>query len=201
MPDFSKTSLPQDAPFTRATAPSPSAGPLGAPEANGEARVAELPVPGQVSAAGESTTRIEVEVDVPLVSPNRLMGEHWRSRHHRRKRERTAVARALSGRKPPPGPWHVHVVRLGSRKLDSHDGLPMCAKSVVDEVASFLGIDDRHLRVTYGQEVRRELAPPLMLAPGRPSRARGYRVWTRILIETDSRAALASDAAIGNGKD
>ena len=53
------------------------------------------------------------------------------------------------------GPWLVTVSRISPGPgVDAHDNLPAAAKHVVDEVAAWLGIDDRSPLVTwrYAQE-------------------------------------------------
>jgi hypothetical protein len=129
------------------------------------------------------------EAEIPLISPNRLRAEHWRSRAWRVKCERAEIARVLAGvGTPPPGPWIVTVVRLGPRELDAHDNLGTSAKGVVDEIAAWLGLgSDRDPRVTwrYAQEKRLEPARPTRTPTGRERPAKGkHRVWVRVEVET-----------------
>jgi hypothetical protein len=135
---------------------------------------------------------LEVDIACELVSPNRLMGEHFRSRHWRRRRERRAVAVALEGTTPPPGPrWIVTITRVSSRLLDT-DNLQASAKAFRDECADYLGCGDAAkgpITWLYAQRVervRRAVAGPYI--HGKPGPA--FRVWCRIRIATDRSGEL-----------
>jgi len=100
-----------------------------------------------------------MKVTLPLHTHSGNMGhgrEHWGARRARVKRERTATALVLT-------PWRHHawgfpltvtLVRIAPRALDAEDNLTAALKSVRDEVAAQLGVDDRDARVRwlYGQE-------------------------------------------------
>jgi hypothetical protein len=138
------------------------------------------------------------EAEIPLISPNRLRAEHWRSRAWRVKCERAEMARTLAGvGAPPPGPWIVTVVRLGPRELDAHDNLPLSAKGIVDEIARWLGLkcdEDPQVTWSYAQEKRLEPARELRTPTGRKKAPKTmHRVWIRVEVET--RAAPANDFA------
>jgi hypothetical protein len=123
---------------------------------------------------------VVVEVDVAPVSINALTHEHWRTRHHRRRRERRAVARALEGKRVPPFPLRVTFVRLAPGTLDE-DNLSSAFKTPRDEVTAWLGLrNDRDPRVQwrYAQEKARVVRPRGL---SRPS-GRKFRVWMRIEI-------------------
>lgn len=51
-------------------------------------------------------------------------------------------------------PLEIHLVRLAPSRVDKHENLPMCFKSVVDGICDWFGIDDRGDDIiwTYGQE-------------------------------------------------
>ena len=146
-----------------------------------------------MSAALATEATLVVEVDVELVSLNRLTHEHWRSRHHRRRREREVVRKALSGQRPPPGPWEVTITRLGPRRLDD-DAIPTAAKAIRDEIGSFLGCGDGPRAPVvwrYAQEVRREPARGRRTASGWVRPTTRWRVWCR--VEIGSRDSASAD--------
>lgn len=95
--------------------------------------------------------------------------EHWRQRTRRVKAERTAVAWALRAAERPPIPCAVLLTRIApSNGLDPDDNLPSSMKGVRDQIAEWLGVDDRKrqlVRYLYAQErgpygVRIEFQPP-----------------------------------------
>ena len=68
--------------------------------------------------------------------------------------ERQATAWALVGQERPPIPCSVRLTRVGPGMLDD-DNLVGAMKGVRDEVAKWLGIDDRHrdtVRYVYEQK-------------------------------------------------
>jgi hypothetical protein len=83
--------------------------------------------------------------------------EHHLARARRTRREIAAVLVALAGRKPPPLPLVVVLIRVGWNPLDV-DGLVSSVKAPVDAVARWLGVDDRDGRVRWhlAQQVTRE---------------------------------------------
>lgn len=84
--------------------------------------------------------------------------EHWRARSRRVKAERSAVFWRLfaSNAKPPIMPCTVTLTRLApSNGLDS-DNLQSSQKGVRDEVAKWLGIDDKSPLVTWNYAQRRD---------------------------------------------
>lgn len=81
--------------------------------------------------------------------------EHFRVRAKRVKAERTAVAWALVGKTKPAIPCSVRLTRVGPATCDD-DNLSGALKAVRDEIAKWLGIDDRHSRqVRYVYEQRK----------------------------------------------
>jgi hypothetical protein len=91
---------------------------------------------------------------IRVESPNRLHDEHPGSRARRVRAERAAVREALAGSKLAPGPWLVRLVRLAPRRLDD-DNATSSMKAVRDEVAAWLGVDDRDPRVRFLVEQER----------------------------------------------
>ena len=85
--------------------------------------------------------------------------EHWRYRQKRAKDQHWHVRVALVAGNAPWNwderrPFHIHLTRLATRKLDT-DNLAGSLKHVRDAVAKFLGVDDGdEQKVTWsvGQE-------------------------------------------------
>lgn len=91
-------------------------------------------------------------------SPNSTRREHPMVGHRRVKRERHAVAAALMFRARPALPVTVTLVRCSLGTCDD-DNLAGAFKAIRDEVANWLGIDDRDARVTWvveQQKVKRD---------------------------------------------
>jgi hypothetical protein len=95
--------------------------------------------------------------------------EHWRYRQQRAKSQHSQVLVGLASAKglPESAPVRVLLTRYSPGQLDSHDGLRASLKFVVDEIASWYGVDD---------------ADPQFEWVYRQDRARHYGV--RILIES-----------------
>ena len=74
--------------------------------------------------------------------------EHWRARTKRVKAERDAVAWALNTIQKPALPCFVRLTRIGPTSgLDPFDNLPSSMKGVADQVAAWLGVNDRDVGV------------------------------------------------------
>jgi hypothetical protein len=97
---------------------------------------------------------VAVEVPIRVESPNRLHDEHPGSRARRVRAERAAVREALAGSRAPPAPWRVRLIRLAPRRLDD-DNATASMKALRDEVAAWLGVDDRDPRVRFVVEQER----------------------------------------------
>jgi hypothetical protein len=81
--------------------------------------------------------------------------EHWRKRAKRVRMEREVVQISLYTRKPPPLPCTITLTRCApSRGLDG-DNLQGALKAVRDQVAVWLGCDDRDPRVEWRYEQQR----------------------------------------------
>jgi hypothetical protein len=79
--------------------------------------------------------------------------EHWRVKAKRVASERNSTSYALMGEQKPPIPCSVRLTRVGPGMLDD-DNLVGAMKGVRDEIAKWLGIDDRHsetVRYVYAQ--------------------------------------------------
>ena len=109
---------------------------------------------------------------IPIRTRGSNAREHWTARHERVKRERRHTASMLLGQQRPGIPCVVTLTRLSSGTLDPGDNLPAALKGVRDQIAAWLGIDDRHShqvryeyrqrrvpRGQYGVEV--EFGPPV----------------------------------------
>jgi hypothetical protein len=83
--------------------------------------------------------------------------EHWRARaaRVRKERETTAWAIATASRKPPAIPCTVTLTRVGPSNGLDDDNLPGSMKGVRDQIAVWLGIDDRTKLVTWTYDQRR----------------------------------------------
>jgi hypothetical protein len=80
--------------------------------------------------------------------------EHWRVKAKRVASERNSTSYALMGEQKPPIPCSVRLTRVGPGMLDD-DNLVGAMKGVRDEIAKWLGIDDRHsetVRYVYAQK-------------------------------------------------
>jgi hypothetical protein len=95
-----------------------------------------------------------VSVEFPLVLKGSNAREHHMARSRRVDRERSATRRALSGEQQPGPLLVVRLTRLAPRTLDPGDNLPTSLKGVRDQVATWLGVDDRSplVRFEYAQE-------------------------------------------------
>lgn len=80
--------------------------------------------------------------------------EHFRVKAKRVKAERDATAWKLAGQPKPAIPCSVRLTRVGPRSCDD-DNLIGGLKAIRDEVAKWLGVDDRHrhqVRYVYDQK-------------------------------------------------
>lgn len=85
--------------------------------------------------------------------------EHFRVRAKRVKAERQAVALVLGPQKKPALPIVVTLTRIApSNGLDPDDNLPSAFKAVRDEIAAWLGVDDKD-RATVRYEYEQERGP------------------------------------------
>lgn len=87
---------------------------------------------------------------VPLKTQSPNARELWQMRTSRVKKERQAVAWMLKGHAKPPIPCSVLLTRVAPSAGLDDDNLSGALKGVRDQVAEWLGIDDRHhLQVRY----------------------------------------------------
>lgn len=102
--------------------------------------------------------------------------QHWQVVWRRgvKEKDRARLALEATGmgvtRPSAERPWTVTVTRCGPGKLDAHDALPASAKHVVDAVAEWLGVDDKHANVVayrYAQRREREWSVEVEVDDGR----------------------------------
>ena len=93
---------------------------------------------------------------VPIKTTGSLNSrELWQARSSRVKKERKTVAWALVGQARPPIPCSVRLTRVAPSAGVDDDNLSGALKGVRDQVAEWLGIDDRHhrqVRYVYAQK-------------------------------------------------
>lgn len=96
---------------------------------------------------------------------------HWRVKAKRVKKEREATAWALAGKQPPVMPCTVLLTRVGPSNGLDDDNLRGSLKAVRDQVAAWLGVDDRSplVKWEYGQRRTREWG--VEVVAGQPSRS------------------------------
>lgn len=145
-----------------------------------------------------TTVRVEIP-GLRLVSEANAH-EHWRERQRRAKDQREVVRLTLRTRMKVAVPCDVMIVRVAPASLDT-DNLQGSAKHVRDEIAAWLGIDDRDPRVTwrvaqvrgkpreYG--VRIYVRPWSLAVVGARVRTEAETTRVEVVLTTAQRAALA----------
>ena len=83
-----------------------------------------------------------IRVDIRTV-PGMNVREHWRARARRVKAERAAVAWMLAGKPKPSVPCIVTLTRVAPSNGLDDDNLAGALKGVRDQVAEWLGVDDK----------------------------------------------------------
>lgn len=111
---------------------------------------------------------------VPIrTAPGMNVREHWRARFRRVKAERMAVAWLLKQERSPLLPCSVLLTRLSPRGRLDDDNLPGSLKAIRDEVAAWLGVDDRHdhiVKYRYAQ-ARGDWGVRVEFLPAEPAQA------------------------------
>lgn len=111
---------------------------------------------------------------VPLRTVSALNArEMWQARASRVKKERKTVAWSLVGQQKPAVPCSIRLTRVSPGNGTDDDNLPGALKAVRDQIAEWLGIDDRHRNVVryhyaqrrgakgeWGVEIEFGVAPP-----------------------------------------
>jgi hypothetical protein len=86
--------------------------------------------------------------------PGQNVRENWRARYRRVKAERQTVAWMLNGHTKPPTPCTVRLNRVAPSAGVDDDNLAGALKAVRDQVAEWLGVDDKRsdvARYVYAQ--------------------------------------------------
>lgn len=83
---------------------------------------------------------------------------HWRAKASKVKAERQATAWSTVGKKAPPVPCTVLLTRVGPSNGLDDDNLRGSLKAVRDEIADWLGVNDRLPLVTWTYAQRRAKA-------------------------------------------
>jgi hypothetical protein len=97
-----------------------------------------------------------ISITVPIRTISGMNArEHWRGRARRVKKEREAAAWMLAGKKPPAVPCTVLMTRVGPTAGLDDDNLASSCKGLRDQIAQWLGIDDRSPLVTWRCAQRR----------------------------------------------
>lgn len=105
------------------------------------------PVPGRAG-SGEGGSEIRVVVPCRTINPLNQR-EHWQQRARRVRDERTHAAVALHGTERPALPCVVTFTRVAPSSGLDCDSLPASCKGMRDQVAHWLGVDDRDPRVRW----------------------------------------------------
>ena len=94
-------------------------------------------------------------IAVPIRTvPGMNTRESWRARARRVKAERRTVAWLLAGKPKPPAPLTVRLTRVAPSNGLDDDNLAGALKAVRDQIADWLGIDDKRsdrVRYVYAQ--------------------------------------------------
>lgn len=94
-------------------------------------------------------------IAVPLRTvPGLNARELWQVRSSRVKKERRTVAWSLAGKPRPKIPCSVRLTRVAPSAGVDDDNLPGALKGVRDQIAEWLGVDDRYrmqVRYVYAQ--------------------------------------------------
>lgn len=94
-------------------------------------------------------------ITVPLRLPSASnLREHWAAKHRRVKAQRHAVGWVIRNQPRPELPCVVTLTRISARGLDD-DNLRGALKAIRDEVAAWIGVDDRDPRVRWDYAERK----------------------------------------------
>lgn len=96
-------------------------------------------------------------ITIPIRTVSALNArEHWRARTRRVKAERNATYWVLAPTRKPDMPCTVRLTRVGpTNGLDEGDNLNSAFKAVRDQIAEWLGVNDRDPRVRWEYMQRR----------------------------------------------
>lgn len=85
--------------------------------------------------------------------------EFWRVKYARSKQQRAITAQVVAPLEKPSIPCVVQFTRV-SRGIMDDDNLPSSIKHLRDEIAKWLGVDDRHRHIVRYEYDQRRGAPP-----------------------------------------
>lgn len=92
---------------------------------------------------------------IPIrTAPGLNVREHWRARARRVRSERLAAGMVLNSQPRPPIPCTVRLTRVAPSNGLDDDNLAGALKAVRDQVADWLGVDDKDratVRYVYAQ--------------------------------------------------
>lgn len=95
-------------------------------------------------------------ITIPMRTvPGMNVREVWQARSRRVKRERSVVGWVLSVQKKPEIPCQVRLTRIAPSAGVDDDNLSGSLKAIRDQVAEWLGVDDKHrdiVRYVYAQK-------------------------------------------------
>jgi hypothetical protein len=132
-----------------------------------------------------------VDVDVDIISVANAAEHSWKVRAGRMQQERAATARALESIERPQWPaYFVSLIRCATRSLDD-DNLQSSLKSVRDQVAQWLGLDDVDARVEWQYATRIAKVINDRVRP----RSK-YKTWARVRISPVKEDLAELDSAV-----
>jgi len=98
----------------------------------------------------------DIKLKLPIRTVSELnKREHWAKTHRRRAAQRKQVWAELYGKKSPGLPCDVWLTRIAPREFDAGDNLPASFKAIRDQIAKWIGVDDRDKRVTWRYNQRK----------------------------------------------
>ena len=130
-----------------------------------------------VALKGKNSTQAKLELKsevcdgkITLTLPIRTVSEannfdHWTKKDKRHKLQQRTVAMILKPIKNKVTlPCHIKITRIGKRKLDKWDNLPMSVKYILDAVCAIItgnfvagrADDDERITVSYDQFITNE---------------------------------------------
>lgn len=108
-------------------------------------------------------------ISIPMRTQGSNAREAWQVRHRRVGKERRTVAMALLGQRKPAIPCTVLLTRVARSNGLDDDNLTAALKGVRDQVAEWLGVDDRdRMTVRYRYAQRRGQQPMVLIEFGPP---------------------------------
>jgi hypothetical protein len=110
--------------------------------------LARLALAGPTRGNGASEGIVVVSIPIRLRSVLNGSHCHWRVVARERSSQRAIVRWTLLTQQRIEGPWEVTIVRQSRGTLDS-DNLQASCKSIRDEIADWIGVDDSSAQITW----------------------------------------------------